>query len=102
MIYCDFRDCIINDELSFVYFGSKNCPSCKKVEIILKEMEAVGAKIYASPKDAEIYASYSVDVIPTVIVFTKDIIYDILIGLRPKNDYLSFLGNEINDSCYYI
>ena len=102
MICRDFRDDIINDKLSFVYFGSKNCPSCKKVEIILKEMELLGAKVYESPKDKNIYGSYGVCMVPTVIIFTKDIIYDILIGLRPKDDYLSFLKNEIDDSCYFI
>jgi len=102
MICDDFRDIVMDHKLSFVYFGSKNCPSCDRVSKILNDMEFDGAVVFKSPKNCFIYESYSIEVIPTVIVFKRDRIYDILIGERPRNDYFSFLEEKDIDSLFFV
>lgn len=84
----NFEETIESKNMSFIFFGSSNCPYCEEVKKILKKIESkTGAYVCSVPKRRVFFQKYQVDTIPTVLVFKKDIFIDVLIGKTDEKAY---------------
>jgi len=78
--------------LTFVLFKDKWCSLCRDVEYILKEIIGLNIPVYVIDvaKNTDLLEKYSIEIIPTVVVFKKGRIAGFIEGRSPKNKYLSF------------
>jgi thiol-disulfide isomerase/thioredoxin len=80
-------------DLTFVLFEDPWCGSCRDVEYILKELRALKLPVYVIniAKNPDLIEKYSIEDIPTVIIFRKGRIIGFLAGKQHRNKYLSYL-----------
>jgi len=79
-------------KLIYVLFGDNWCSVCKDVLYILKEIKNKSIPIYIIDisKNLDLMSKYSIEDIPTVIVFNKKIIIDFIVGKHAKSKYLAY------------
>lgn len=80
-------------DLIFVSFGDVWCSVCKDLEYILKEIEKKDITVYRIniAENTDLLDKYSIEDIPTVVVFRKGKIAAHIPGLRRKEYYFKFI-----------
>ena len=80
-----------SQELTYVLFRDNWCSLCRDIWYILKEIKSKGIPVYEIdvPKNLDLIEKYSIEQIPTVIIFQKGRIVDFIVGKHSKNKYLS-------------
>ena len=79
-----------SQDLTYVLFKDRWCSRCLDVEYILKK---ISAPIYIIDiaKNIDLIGKYSIEDVPTVVVFRKGRIDDFIVGVHPEKKYLSHL-----------
>ena len=92
----NYEELALSHKISMMAFVDDNCSSCIKLEPIIKELKDLGMPIYKIniPRNLDLVERYSVDEIPTVVVFKNGRILDHISGLHQKDEYLKF-------TCYF-
>lgn len=77
-------------------FIDDGCSPCRDLKYILKELKGFGMPVYEIiiSENLDLVEKYSIDEIPTVIIFRNGRIADLIGGLSPKEEYLKYL-------CYF-
>ena len=90
---CEFDLEKDSQDLTFVLFGDNWCSLCTDVKYIMEEIKALHIPVYLVDisKNTYIMEKYSIEEIPTVIVFKKGRIVGFIVGKQPKNRYLDFI-----------
>ena len=92
----NYEELALSNKISMMAFVDDNCSQCLKLKPIIKELKDLGMPIYeiSIPRNLDLVERYSVDEIPTVIVFKNGRILDHISGLHSKDEYLKFI-------CYF-
>lgn len=82
-----------SQDLTYVLFRDRWCSLCSDVWYTLKEIRDKNIPVYEVyiEKHRDLIEKYSIEEIPTVVVFRKGKIFDYIVGKRPKEKYLSCL-----------
>lgn len=88
-----FENFIDSQDLSFVFFTSSKCGHCNDVHNILQDISNQGYMVYHvdAIKQKDLVSKYSIEAVPTVIVFRYGRIDSVLRANTNKLDYLKFL-----------
>ena len=90
---CEFDLEKDSQDLTFVLFGDSWCSLCTDVKYIMEEIKALRIPVYFVDisKNTYIIEKYSIEEIPTVIIFQKGRIVGFIVGKQPRNRYLGFI-----------
>ena len=93
----NFDQFIKDNKIALVDCWSPWCGPCRRmgpiIEDLAKELEGkVGVAKLNTDDNHEISARFSINAIPTLLVFKNQVLVQTLVGLRPKEDILKQLS----------
>ena len=90
---CEFDLEKDSQDLTFVLFGDSWCSLCTDVKYIMEEIKALHIPVYLVDiaKHTYIIEKYSIEEIPTVVVFRKGRIVGFIVGKQPRDKYIKFI-----------
>ena len=92
-----FDSFVTSNKIAIVDCWAPWCGPCRRMGPIIEEVAEdlagkVGVAKLNTDENQEIAIKYNINAIPTLLVFKDGVLADALVGLRPKDDIISYVS----------
>ncbi len=93
----DFDSYVESNRIAIIDCWAPWCGPCRRMGPIIEELAAelegkVGVAKLNTDENQAIAVRFNINAIPTLLVFKDRVLVDQLVGLRPKEDILAYVG----------